>query len=260
LKTISFRFQTEHTFSLPVSGHRFLLKILPRSDSRQYIKNMSWSVEPKSVLWRTKDGFGNMALAGCADDTHDRFVFGVKGVAEVEDVPHIKHKSAEVVFTHPSEMTRPSAALSDFYEGLVLSAPADKIERMQYFAHAVNTFMRYETGSTTYKTTASQAFSQTTGVCQDFAHILLVLLRMAGIPCRYVAGFASDYGETHAWVEAWANGRYYGVDPTRDKLIDEYYIAISRGRDSKDCSIERGIYKGVCASSHTIYLDMEVQQ
>jgi transglutaminase-like putative cysteine protease len=58
-------------------------------------------------------------------------------------------------------------------------------------------------------------------------------------------------------VEAWAEGKYFGIDPTRDKLIDEYYIALSRGRDFHDCSVERGVYKGAHGGTQTVYVSME---
>jgi transglutaminase-like putative cysteine protease len=86
----------------------------------------------------------------------------------------------------------------------------------------------------------------------------LAILRQDKIPCRYVAGLASDYGETHAWVEAWIRDKYCGIDPTRDKLIDENYIAISRGRDFADCTIERGLFKGACRGTQKVSLSMEV--
>jgi transglutaminase-like putative cysteine protease len=82
---------------------------------------------------------------------------------------------------------------------------------------------------------------------------------MDKIPCRYVAGLASGYGETHAWVEAQIEKeRFCGIDPTRNKLVDTHYIALSRGRDFKDCSVERGIFKGICRETQTINLKMEI--
>jgi transglutaminase-like putative cysteine protease len=84
---------------------------------------------------------------------------------------------------------------------------------------------------------------------------------MDKIPCRYIAGLASDYGETHAWVEAQiSNDQFCGIDPARNKLIDENYIALSWGRDFRDCSVERGVFKGTCTQTQTINLKMEISQ
>ena len=283
MKTVSFQYKTELVFSSPASDHRFILRILPKSDGRQSVKNLSWHIGPSSTVWRTSDSFGNDALAGFINVPHDHFRFGIEGRAEVTDVPYIlptedlsqrqslhANRGAEGekefsgllprVLLYPTELTRAYGGLVDFYNELDRSAPQDTLERVQFFSHNVHTCLRYEHGVTVNSTTAQEAFDLGTGVCQDYAHILLALLRKGGVPCRYVAGLASDYGETHAWVEAWIADRYYGIDPTRDKLIDEGYIALSRGRDFEDCSVERGVFKGACRGTQTINLSMEISQ
>jgi transglutaminase-like putative cysteine protease len=211
-------------------------------------------------VWRTTDGFGNEALSGFINAPHNHFRFGIEAMAEVTDAPYIVCPEPERVLLCPTELTGVRGALANFYNETAKSAPGDTLERVQFFSHAVHTCLRYERGITANTTTAQEAFDGGVGVCQDYAHILLALLRNGGIPCRYVAGLASDYGETHAWVEAWIGDRYYGIDPTRDKLIDEGYIALSRGRDFEDCSVERGVFKGACRGTQTIKLSMEISQ
>jgi len=258
LKIVSFQYQTELLFSSPASEHCFILRILPQSDNRQQIRKFSWHIDPGAVVWRTVDGFGNDALSGYINAPHDHFRFWIEGTAEVSNEPHIESHEPERVLLYPTELTQAYGRLVDFYNDIERSAPSDILERVQYFSHAVHTCLRYERGTTTNSTSAQEAFDAGVGVCQDYAHILLALLRLDKIPCRYVAGLASDYGETHAWVEAWAANRYFCIDPTRDKLINEGYIAISRGRDFADCSIERGIFKGACRGTQTINLSMEI--
>ena len=278
MKTVSFQYKTELVFSSPASDHRFILRILPKSDGRQSIKNLSWHIGPSSTVWRTSDSFGNDALAGFINAPHDQFRFGIEGRAEVTDEPYTlpaeessqrrggaqgaKEFSGLLprVLLYPTELTRVHSGLANFYNDIDRSAPQDTLQRVQFFSHSVHTCLRYEHGVTVNSTTAQEAFDGGAGVCQDYAHILLALLRHGGISCRYVAGLASDYGETHAWVEAWIVDRYYGIDPTRDKLIDEGYIALSRGRDFEDCSVERGVFKGACRGTQTINLSMEISQ
>jgi transglutaminase-like putative cysteine protease len=271
LKTVSFQYQTELVFSSPASDHRFVLRILPKSDGRQSIKNLSWHIDPPSAVWRASDSFGNDALSGFINAPHNHFRFGIEAQAEVTDAPYTaSHSEPERVLLYPTELTAVRGGLSDFYNELEKLAPIgatphgatpdDTLQRVQFFSHAVHTCLRYERGVTVNSTAAQEAFDGGVGVCQDYAHILLALLRKSGVPCRYVAGLASDYGETHAWVEAWVADRYYGIDPTRDKLIDEGYIALSRGRDFEDCSVERGVFKGTCRGTQTINLSMEISQ
>ncbi|MDR0248799.1 MAG: transglutaminase family protein [Oscillospiraceae bacterium] len=257
-----FQYQTALTFVSPASEHRFLLKILPPSDGRQRVIDLAWSVEPQSSLWLTHDAFGNACVAGFADMPHSRFTFGISGKADISSEPYVLCQSPPPVFACPSALTRPFGALADFYAALAPGAPdgGEPLRRIEHFSHAVHSRMEYKRGVTDIATTAGEVFAMGAGVCQDYAHILLTLLRLDKTPCRYVAGLASGYGETHAWVEAWTGGRFYGVDPTRDKLADEGYIALSRGRDFNDCSVERGVYKGSCKGTQTIDLTMTASE
>jgi len=260
LKTVRFQYQTELAFSSPASEHRFLLRILPQSDNRQQIKKLSWRIDPSiaDTIWQTVDGFGNNALAGQISAPHRHFRFGIEGIAEVSDEPYINSGEPPHIFLYPTELTRAHRRLVDFYNDVNRFAPTGTFDRIRNFSQAVNARLHYKSGSTANSTSAAQAFDIGAGVCQDFAQILLALLRLDKIPCRYVAGLASDYGETHAWVEAWTGNQYCAVDPTRDKLIDEGYIALSRGRDFADSSIERGVFNGACRGTQTVSLSMEI--
>jgi hypothetical protein len=259
VKEVSFQYQTELRFSSPATEHRFLLKILPASGSRQKILNLSWHIEPEAKVWRSSDGLGNQALSGCIDSSHAYFRFGIEGNAEVSGEPYAECGLHTGVLPYHTDLTRPGKALVNFYNEVKQSASGDILQRIRHFSSAVNKCLRYERGVTASTTTAQDAFNCGAGVCQDYAHILLALLRMDKIPCFYIAGMASDYGETHAWVEAHIEkGLFCGIDPTRDTLIDENYIALSRGRDFRDCSVERGVFKGACRGTQTIHLKMEV--
>jgi len=260
LRTVRFRYQTELAFSSPASEHRFLLRILPQSDGRQRIKNLLWRIDPSPVdtLWQTVDSFGNNALAGQINPPHSFFSFEIEGAAEVSGEPYTASGEPPRILLYPSELTRAHRGLTDFYNNINQSAPGGVLERIQHFSHAVHNCLRYERGATENSTTAAQAFDIGAGVCQDYAQILLAILRLNKIPCRYVAGMASGFGETHAWVEAWTGDCYCAVDPTRDKLIDEGYIVLSRGRDFADSSIERGVFKGACRGTQTINLSMDI--
>lgn len=104
--------------------------------------------------------------------------------------------------------------------------------------------VQYEKGVTDTKTTAVQALKLKKGVCQDFSHIMLALLRMDKIPCRYIAGLAACDGETHSWVEIWDGEKWLGFDPANNCPVNEDYLVLSQGRDFGDCSIDRGVMFG----------------
>ena len=102
----------------------------------------------------------------------------------------------------------------------------------------------YTPGSTTIKTTAEEALAQGKGVCQDYAHVMLAVCRNLGLASRYIAGMLGGEGATHAWVEIYHEGRWVGLDPTHNRLIDDNYITIAHGRDYRDCMLDIGIFSG----------------
>lgn len=117
--------------------------------------------------------------------------------------------------------------------------------------------MTYISGSTSVQTTASEAWAAGVGVCQDYTHVTLSLLRAVGIPARYVSGYLyptegeigeSVTGESHAWVEAW-DGGWWACDPTNGFDVGESHTAVGRGRDYADVSPLKGIYSGGASES-----------
>lgn len=128
----------------------------------------------------------------------------------------------------------------DFYDEISAECTKKKpFERAVFFSDILSDLIHYEKGVTDINTTAVQAFELKKGVCQDFSHIMLALLRMDKIPCRYIAGLAACDGETHSWVEMWL-----GFDPANNCSVNEDYLVLSQGRDFGDCSIDRGVMFG----------------
>lgn len=110
----------------------------------------------------------------------------------------------------------------------------------------------YIKGITTVETTLDEIWNLKAGVCQDFAHILLVMLRLLGIPARYVSGYVCPYdnslrgvGATHAWVEAYIPFYgWLGIDPTNNCMVNDLHVRLAIGRSFNDCSPVKGTYKG----------------
>ena len=110
----------------------------------------------------------------------------------------------------------------------------------------------YKQGVTTVETTVDQIWALKAGVCQDFAHLLIAMLRMLRIPSRYISGYICPSknemrgeGATHAWVEVYIPGLdWVGIDPTNNCWVSDRHIIIAYGRDFKDCTPVKGTYKG----------------
>jgi transglutaminase-like putative cysteine protease len=110
----------------------------------------------------------------------------------------------------------------------------------------------YSKGITTIETTVDEILEHQRGVCQDFAHLLLQILRTMEIPCRYVSGYICPHkngmrgeGATHAWVEAWIPGYgWAGIDPTNNIWVTNTHVKLAVGRNFTDCSVVKGTFKG----------------
>jgi transglutaminase-like putative cysteine protease len=122
----------------------------------------------------------------------------------------------------------------------------------------------YRKGVTTVETAAGEIWKIKAGVCQDFAHILLVMLRIIGIPARYVSGYIcpKDHelrgeGATHAWVEVCVPFYgWIGLDPTNNCIASDRHVILAIGRHFTDCTPVKGTYKG--SSEHTLEVSVSI--
>lgn len=110
----------------------------------------------------------------------------------------------------------------------------------------------YKKGITTVETTVDQILQYKSGVCQDFAHVLLEMLRSISIPSRYVSGYicpnqdgVRGAGATHAWVEVYLPAiGWVGIDPTNNLWVTDQHVVLAVGRHFNDCSPVKGTFKG----------------
>ncbi len=122
----------------------------------------------------------------------------------------------------------------------------------------------YIKGITTIETTVDEILEKKAGVCQDFAHVMLELLRMMGIPSRYVSGYICPNkngmrgeGATHAWVEAFIPGfGWAGIDPTNNVWATNHHVRLAVGRDFADCTPVKGSFKGPARQSLSVYVSV----
>lgn len=192
--------------------------------------------------------FGSRRIYGCIDSPHTDFTIAVSGKVKTgleifEEFCEDPLESA--VFRVQSGLTQPGPAIRAFHDSLDLCGSA--YDRAMAIRKAVHEAFSYQPGATSAHESGEYAFARKQGVCQDYAHVMLSLLRMEGIPARYVAGMLLGEGASHAWVEAQCGGYWYGFDPTNDLLVDDGYIRVSCGRDSADCAVIRGTFYGLAA-------------
>jgi transglutaminase-like putative cysteine protease len=118
----------------------------------------------------------------------------------------------------------------------------------------------YTKGITDIETTIDEILEIKKGVCQDFAHVLLQLVRTAGIPARYVSGYICPYesglrgeGATHAWVEIYTPTQgWLGLDPTNNIWTMDNHVKLAVGRNFYDCTPIKGTFKGLARQTLSV--------
>ena len=129
------------------------------------------------------------------------------------------------------------------------------------------TYFNYIKGITNVETTVDEILEKKAGVCQDFAHIMLQILRTLKIPCRYVSGYICPYqrglrgeGATHAWVEAWVpRSGWAGIDPTNNVWVTNTHIKLATGRHFTDCSPVKGSFRGSAGQHLTVFVSVDYE-
>jgi len=138
-------------------------------------------------------------------------------------------------------------------------------ETAQILSKYVYDNFEYRKGVTTVETGAEEIWKLKAGVCQDFAHILLVMLRNVGVPARYVSGYICPKGQelrgegaTHAWVEVCVPFYgWIGLDPTNNCIASDRHVRLAIGRHFTDCTPVKGTYKG--SSEHTLEVSVTIE-
>ncbi len=166
-----------------------------------------------------------------------------------EQFPYLDFMLLENFEAHDEVMTAVKTLMSDSI------TPFNAAREMSSFVY--NNF-EYKKGITNVETQVDEIWKLKAGVCQDFAHILLVMLRFVGIPARYVSGYICPKnhelrgeGATHAWVEAYIPFYgWLGFDPTNNCIVSDRHVRLAIGRSFTDCTPVKGTYKGT--SEHTL--------
>ena len=244
METLSFHYHLQIRFDQPVHDHHFTLRCFPQTDSRQCIEGLQTNVYPNEFISDSYDSFGNHCILGCADEPHTRFLADVTGVVHTglsESVPE-GNPWREHLFRRQTHLTWPDEALLSFAASLPVCSSA--LDTAQAVMEAVADTIVYTSGVTNVETTAAEAFALKKGVCQDYSHIMLSVLREKKIMARYVVGMLMGEGLSHAWVEVKEGDAWYGFDPTNRILVRDQHIKISHGRDYRDCRINQGHFYG----------------
>lgn len=256
---------TSYRYESPVTTSYNEARLEPRSDRRQTVLSWSLDVSPAVRVVHHVDYWGTMVHHFDLHVPHTELSVVAKAVVETGatrigpgDATWDELASAEVRDRF-YELLVPTAivglddeAVAGIAEDLRAKAatPSEAAEAAVGF---VNDRLTYEQGFTGVTTTAPEVLAAGRGVCQDFAHLSLALLRTMGIPAWYVSGYLhpsdepeigeTNVGESHAWVAAWT-GQVWPLDPTSLTPVHDRHVRVAAGRDYHDVPPFRGVYAG----------------
>jgi transglutaminase-like putative cysteine protease len=203
---------------------------------------------------RSYDTFGNVVLDFSVEEVDRDVEFSTWVVVEREasaaGVDEPDALSPDTRFLEPSRLTFADDRLREAAEPLRASG-ATGLELAAEISRLVHGHFTYDWGITTVMTTAAEAWAGGVGVCQDYAHCMVAISRLCGLPARYVSGHLLGEGGTHAWVEVMVPHpgdaecfRAVAFDPTHDSRPGLRYVTVAVGRDYGDVPPTSGTFEG----------------
>jgi transglutaminase-like putative cysteine protease len=279
------RFLTEYHYDAPVSDNLNALRVRPATTSTQRCDEFTVRIDPEARVGRHSDYFGTEVLEFGIVRPHTRLSIDVRArvvTAEPPEPPDVDwaalgtdaYAEAAGEYLLPALDDSDSDTLDELVTAVRTDTPLATLRRLY---ELIPDRYEYRAGVTYVGSTVQEFLETGAGVCQDYVHLGLIMLRRNGIAARYVSGYLGaapeDAGadsvevETHAWLEALlpgAGGRgepvWVGADPTNRQLAGERHVKIGHGRQYADVPPVRGVYQGSAgaqleASVHMTRLD-----
>ena len=274
------RYRVEHesryAYTAPVSQSWQLARLTPRTLPWQTLLSHTLQVEPQAdERHDARDSFGNTVTHFGLHGAHRVLRVDMQCTVDVAERPTLPggcgpsweavregirtRRHGDVI--EAARMSEPSALvpLSEAarqYAVASLSSGRDWLQALLDLTRRIHRDFEFDPGSTTVSTSVDEVLQLRSGVCQDFAHLMLAALRGHGLPARYVSGYLltdpppgqprlMGADATHAWVAAYAPGcGWVEFDPTNDQLADARYITLAWGSDFADVAPLRGVILG----------------
>ena len=267
------RYHAEYRYDGPVFDQHNVLRVKPATTPLQRVRGFRLAVEPSARTRTYVDYFGTEAIEFNVPGEHERLAITAEAEVTTQAPSEPVASSWEATrgtdytdaggefLLHTDDEPR-DGALDELHAAVRSDAPEETLLRV---CQVIPERFEYRAGVTFVGSTVDDLLAGGAGVCQDFVHLALILLREQGIAARYVSGYlfaAPEKGgadsvevDTHAWLEALLPGMdggqpgWVGADPTNRRLAGEEHVKIGHGRFYGDVAPIRGVYKGRAASA-----------
>jgi len=253
------------------------VRLQPRTDGDQRCLSFTLEVEPAANVMQYRDFAGNTVHHFDIAGRHAQVKVTAQSTVEVQ-APSVLRPSDSGDWADldalvasgdywemllPSHFVHASALLESLAQELHCERRANPLTQLTELNEAIYKIFAYVPHSTKVDSPIEDALHSRQGVCQDFAHIMIALVRRLKIPCRYVSGYMfhrdpdekdrSLEGASHAWVEAlMPRLGWVAFDPTNNLVGADRHIRIAIGRDYADVPPTRGVYKGEAQSELSV--------
>lgn len=249
-----------YCYAAPIRDLRQRLVVVPRPihGGQRLLTHRLEVSQPHSREPIRGDEFGNLIHQVCVPTVEEAVDFNVSLTVErfTGQGPHVEATATQALNSYrlPSAFTQPDARLRAV-AGELASSGESVFDLARAVGGWVYRSMSFGFDRTGVRTTAGQALAAGHGVCQDYAHLMLALCRLLGLPVRYVSGHLVGEGGTHAWVEVLQPAPHrveiLAWDPTHDRPADLRYLTVAVGRDYHDVAPVSGTYSGAYAGQLT---------
>jgi transglutaminase-like putative cysteine protease len=266
----SIRHVTRFDYESPITESVMEARMQPRTDNLQRCLQFVLLTTPSAQVLTYRDHDNNVVHYFNIPGRHSRLTVTAEALVECIAMRPLPHRLGPAAWSRldamassgqwweylaPSPFVTPTSALEALRSEIGLERGNDPLVALRRLMGELYARFEYSPRSTRVDSPIDEALAARKGVCQDFAHIFLSLVRPMGIPSRYVSGYLfqaagshdrSADGATHAWVEVMLPDLgWVGLDPTNNLIADDRHVRVAIGRDYADVPPTRGVFKGV---------------
>jgi len=277
------RHVTRFTHESSITESMMEARMQPRTDNLQRCLHFALLTSPSARVLTYQDHDNNTVHHFNIHGRHSRLTLTAEALVECVPARPLPHRLGPAAwprvdamaasgqwweYLSPSVFVGQPASLDTLRQEIGLDRGNDPLVTLRRLMGEMYARFEYSPRSTRVDSPIDEALETRRGVCQDFAHIFLSLVRPLGIPARYVSGYLfqeagghdrSIDGATHAWVEVLLPDLgWVGLDPTNNLMAEDRHIRVAIGRDYADVPPTRGVFKGVGAAKSELSVSVNV--
>ncbi len=278
---------TLYEYSSAIINSVMELRMQPRSDQNQRCVRTSIEVSPDAKVFSHRDYLGNIVHHFDIPNSHNQLAIKSESVVEMkppavlpDSLPSDSWLALEpdvIDRDHydmllPGQFARETGLLNVFADEVnwqhdTVRQRGDPLSALRALNTQIYESFEYRQHVTRVDSPIDEALTVRSGVCQDFTHIMLTLVRRVGIPARYVSGYLyhhegnadrSDVDASHAWVEAWLPTLgWVGFDPTNNLTVTDRHVRVSYAIDYAGATPSRGVFTGDAETELKVQVQVE---